>query len=95
MSSRRSALRLFLSGPWQAKQLSARIGRTSRLNSMVFGSLKGGPPARAERAVAAVSHREDINTKAVAIGRMFINSQPNYVNSDLREGTTGRVGQWG
>ena len=32
-SSRRSALRWFLSGPWQAKQFSDRIGRMSRLNS--------------------------------------------------------------
>ena len=32
-SSRKSALRAALSGPWQAKQFSARIGRTSRLNS--------------------------------------------------------------
>ena len=30
-SSRRSALRAALSGPWQAKQFSARIGRMSRL----------------------------------------------------------------
>ena len=30
-SSRRSALRAALSGPWQAKQFSARIGRIARL----------------------------------------------------------------
>ena len=30
-SNRRSAFREALSGPWQAKQFSARIGRTSRL----------------------------------------------------------------
>ena len=40
-SSRRSALRAALSGPWQAKQFSARIGRMSRLYSSL-------PAARAE-----------------------------------------------
>src|SRR5262249_27407608 len=44
VSRRRSALRWFLSGPWQAKQLSARMGRTSRLNSTTFGS--GRPPGQ-------------------------------------------------
>ena len=33
-SSRRPACRLPLSGPWQAKQLSERIGRMSRLNEI-------------------------------------------------------------
>ena len=32
-SNRKSALRAALSGPWQAKQFSARMGRTSRLYS--------------------------------------------------------------
>src|SRR5439155_21907650 len=32
VSSRRSALRLLLSGPWQAKQFSERRGAMSRLN---------------------------------------------------------------
>jgi hypothetical protein len=36
-SSRRSALRAALSAPWQAKQLSARIGRMSRLYSIFAG----------------------------------------------------------
>ena len=37
MCSSDLALRLFESGPWQAKQLSARMGRTSRLKP-TFGS---------------------------------------------------------
>jgi hypothetical protein len=34
-SSRKLALRAALSGPWQAKQFSARMGRTSRLYSIL------------------------------------------------------------
>jgi len=47
-SSRRLALRAALSGPWQAKQFSARIGRTSRLYRS-----RGPWPAR----VPAARHR--------------------------------------
>jgi hypothetical protein len=35
VSNRSLAVRSFGSGPWQAKQLFARIGRTSRLKSTV------------------------------------------------------------
>src|ERR1051326_4257842 len=50
LSNRRSALRLLESKPWQAKQLSVRIGRMSRLNRT--GELRAagsgaGSPARA------------------------------------------------
>ena len=47
-SSRRSALRAALSGPWQAKQFSRRIGRMSRLNSTAAFDLSS---ARAEPVV--------------------------------------------
>src|SRR5436190_21302412 len=36
LSNRNLDLRRFSSGPWQLKQLSERIGRTSRLKSMVL-----------------------------------------------------------
>src|SRR5437773_5261666 len=59
-SSRRLALRAALSGPWQAKQFSARIGRTSRLYSILAwaqsgkeGVKKATPEARQERVVIA------------------------------------------
>ena len=38
-SNRRSAFRVFLSGPWQAKQCSERIGRISRLNRSLSAAL--------------------------------------------------------
>ena len=37
VSNRKLVTRFDLSGPWQLKQLSDRIGRMSRLNSMVSG----------------------------------------------------------
>ena len=37
-SNRNYAFRWFLSGPWQEKQRSAKIGRTSRLNSITSGN---------------------------------------------------------
>ena len=47
-SSRRSALRAALSGPWQAKQFSARMGRMSRLYSSLGASAAvAGPAAHA------------------------------------------------
>ena len=47
-SSRRPACRLPLSGPWQAKQLSERIGRMSRLNEIrPRGSARGAGSTRA------------------------------------------------
>ena len=52
-SSRRSALRAALSGPWQAKQFSARIGRMSRL----YSSLPR-PRRRAARRRAQLRGRE-------------------------------------
>ena len=53
-SSRRSALRLALSGPWHCRQFSARIGRMSRLNWMA------SPAARAEEAIEekVIKHRD-------------------------------------
>ena len=52
-SSRRPACRLPLSGPWQAKQFSDRIGRMSRLNESFAGPAAGG--ASAAHATAAAS----------------------------------------
>src|SRR5262249_8192094 len=49
-SRRSSALRCFSSGPWQAKHLSDRIGRTSRLKSI---SAARAGSARAATAKAA------------------------------------------
>ena len=44
--SRRSGLsRVALSGPWQVKHLSERIGRMSRLNSTTFAPESLAPPA--------------------------------------------------
>ena len=37
-SNRNPALRFFSSGPWQAKQLSEKIGRMSRLKSIARGA---------------------------------------------------------
>ena len=48
-SSRRSALRAALSGPWQAKQFSARIGRMSRLYSSPGRSRRRPSPCRRGR----------------------------------------------
>ena len=45
VSRRVSASRLFLSGPWHAKQRSERIGRISRLNSIRFGIDRGSAAA--------------------------------------------------
>jgi hypothetical protein len=36
VSKRNAVFRLFLSGPWQAKHLSERIGKITRLNSIVL-----------------------------------------------------------
>ena len=38
MSNRNSVTRFALSGPWQVKHLSEKIGRISRLNSMIEGA---------------------------------------------------------
>jgi len=45
VSSRRPACRLALSGPWQAKQLSERIGRMSWLKDSRAGALANATPA--------------------------------------------------
>src|SRR5262249_3812561 len=61
-TSRRSlALREALSGPWQAKQFSARMGRTSRLYSIL-----SGPAARADKVNRTTA------TAAAAQGRMVV-----------------------
>ena len=54
-SSRRSALREALSGPWQAKQCSERIGRTSRLYSSLSSARPGAEASSRARATAAAS----------------------------------------
>src|SRR5262245_50480064 len=66
-SRRNPALRLFLSGPWHAKQFSDRIGRISRLNSMAGFAVaaialgKSARPAVARSMVVrrAIRIRED------------------------------------
>ena len=61
-SSRRSAFRAALSGPWHAKQFSARIGRTSRLYSKrgrsaaVAGAWQSGKSAIKRTCSLATNH---------------------------------------
>src|SRR5262245_53119070 len=50
-SSRNSPWRAFLSGPWQWKHVSDRIGRTSRLNS-IFAGIGRSAARRGEAAIA-------------------------------------------
>ena len=70
MSSLRSAMRLPLSGPWQRKQLSERMGRTCRW--------KSGPPAEGAGVVAeggaeaaeASSENVSADSEAKSVGRV-------------------------
>src|SRR5262245_33884354 len=53
-SRRRSPLRAALSGPWQAKQFSARIGRMSRLN---VGWPAGAANRRTQRVLESIARQ--------------------------------------
>src|SRR5579872_7272772 len=78
--SRRSlALRLSLSGPWQAKQLSERMGRISRLKRMVWGRESGLSPAWAGTDAAST---DQIRNSA---RRCFIQYIPRF-DGDYGEG---------
>jgi hypothetical protein len=68
-SSRRSALREALSGPWQAKQFSDRIGRMSRLNSIAAEG-EGEGEASAPRARDIPAPRVTNPTRVVAANVM-------------------------
>ena len=57
VSSRRPALRWLASGPWHWKQLSERIGRMSRLNSMLLPSSATTGERRLASRIATVSVR--------------------------------------
>src|SRR4029079_19333004 len=59
-SSRRSALRFLASGPWQAKQRSERIGRTSRRKSTRSAAVDSDPRNAAAR-MALTSVRGESN----------------------------------
>src|SRR5262245_37381579 len=60
-SSRSDALRAALSGPWQAKQLSARMGRISRL----YSSLVWAGAGAAQTATAAIEASQAPRTEWV------------------------------
>ena len=66
-SSRRLAFLAALSGPWQAKQFSARIGRTSRL----YSSLPAGACRPAHKQSQGVEYQAGIHdaTRRAARGR--------------------------
>src|SRR5262249_10826100 len=65
-SRRRSPLRFLASGPWQAKQASVRMGRTSRPKS-TFLAEPDGPSAR-EAAARASRQSEAIKGRGLIIG---------------------------
>ena len=76
-SNRRSALRAALSGPWQAKQFSARIGRMSRLK-LSFGS--SAPCAEPARRTSGPAKRDE--TKQTMIGKLTLRM---LVDAQLRK----------
>src|SRR5215472_2606150 len=88
VSSRKLPWRLSSSGPWQAKQASERIGRTSRSKSTGFSVGLGGachaPSGRRHNAIAAaVSHRQMIGRIKEPPRPIELPAIPYYVNAPL------------
>src|SRR5215813_6700239 len=61
LSSRNLAIRCASSGPWQAKQLSEKIGRISRLKSIVFEPASGAAKVIAGLALHSPARQININ----------------------------------
>src|SRR5215472_8290001 len=96
VSSRKLPWRLSSSGPWQAKQASERIGRTSRSKSTGFSVGLGGachaPSRRRHNTIAAiVSHRQMIGRIKEPPRPIEYPAIPYYVSAPL--GSTFRSGQ--
>src|SRR5688572_12733532 len=76
LSIRRSLLRAALSGPWQAKQFSARIGRMSRLYwSLSWAEALEARPARIEsvrRGMLRIGKPRLVLRKSFAIRTVFL-----------------------
>ena len=63
LSRRSSAFRAALSGPWQAKQFSARIGRMSRLySSLSAAAARAAAQCRAKSATDKQSKKWELRT---------------------------------
>ena len=77
-SSRRSALRWLASRPWQGKQFSARMGRTSRLKSTSGGD-------------AAGTSRDASPKRAKAIAKIIATNLPGREGEERREFRAGSL----
>src|SRR5262245_35840156 len=72
-SRRNPALRLFLSGPWHAKQFSDRIGRISRLNSMLGFAVAAIALGKSARPAVA---RSMVVRRAISLTEHWSKSNP-------------------
>ena len=68
--SRRSSLLIFaVSGPWQVKQLSERIGRTSRLKSILASAWRVPPALNARQRAASRREEKEVMIRRAGVGR--------------------------